>query len=493
MRKLSFIAIALLFVLSAFGSAFADAISGAGGGRFKDVEEMKKARDVEGICERFTQNSHESNKAAVDGLNKEYAGTGIYFFLQEPGTVCAVKTEPETKAIEISQQKAAASAAPVMKSGCPCAGGVKISVDGCHITFTCETADDHNTSVSITTPCPVIRGSDPKYPLVKMLSGTLVEWTEPVYSDGIVNVSYGAPNGIGEPGEYYGAQYFGGVKFKMVLSSIDIGQNVKFDVSIANAKKNAKNPLDRKNIEYWLTGGNEYVEILTQRDIYEAYKKRSNEVQAYLVLANKGYRERPWTSYEKFVDAMCDMSVNKSRCKKGLSYNAHRDPEMWGNLYLGNGNSSIIGLYSEVSSHGCHGATVINDKGEPAFAINIKSTWCFYVSANWTAHLEWQLDDNKYLGECCTKPYYRLECNEVIDYSAKSKHTECFFEWDCNEWTPHWLAQASWHTLDTGGTSSGDCGVCQTVTGYIDPEGNMKTDEPYGISFYQSQPLLVRP
>ena len=389
---------------------------------------------------------------------------------------------------------------PELRSNCPCPGGVEVFVSGCDIIFHCKIGGDNDATVTVVSPCPTVRGSDPQYPLVKMLSGTLVEWNEPaMVMRNTLDVSWGASGGAGAPGDYYGASYYNGVTYDVVVSSIDMGQGVRFDVGAANAKKNAKNPLDRKNIQYALVGGNPNVEVLTQRDIYNAYKNRSKYVQAYTVLDGKGYRERPWGTYEKFIDAMCNMSSDKTRCKKELAYNGHRDTEMDGNLYLGNGNMSIIGLYSDISSHGCHGATVINEKGEPAFGIEIESTWCFYVHAKWGDYSNWLITECNLIRTCCvdvlvTWTTHEYECNphDCDEHNQNCKHDTCkedIPDFQCIRTAGHYELNEDW-VSSGGGESTGDCGQCATGKGYVDLKGNY-SDKPYPISFYQSQPLLI--
>ena len=395
---------------------------------------------------------------------------------------------------------------PVLRSNCPCPGGIEVTQNGCDIIFTCKIGGDGDASVSVMSPCPTVRGTDPQYPLVKMLSGTLVEWNEPalVRRNG-AQVSWGASGGPGAPGDYFGASYYNGVVYDITVSSIDIGQGVQFNIGAANAKKNAKNPLDRRNIEYELFGNNPHVEILSQKDIYNAYKNRSKHVQAYTVLEGKGYRERPWSTYEKFIDGMCDMSSDKARCKRELAYNGHRDTEMQDNLYLGNGNMTIIGLYSDISSHGCHGATILNDNNEPAFGFKISSTWCFYVHVSWGDYSNWLITECNLIRECCVnikvewikvpyevkgEPYDCVDNNGNMECKQDS-HTEYeeIPDFICTEWAEHYEINKDW-VSQGGGQSTGDCGQCYTGEGYVDMKGNLSKD-PYPVSFYQSQPLLI--
>ncbi len=441
-----------------------------------------KRAEVKPECQDYTNQQRSmmrKEQKHANQNNKKYDYNAGDFIM------CEVRRNPPDvkKSEAVKKGSGGGNKISSLTSGCPCPDGIQVKTDGCQITFTCSIGGDQNASVSVTTPCPQIMGSDPKYPLVKMLSGTLIEWNksgvEKSNLDGYL--SWGAPGGTGGPGNFYGAEVFDGINYTVVLSSIDLGQNVKFSTDRANAKKNAKNPLDRSNFIFNLVGGSPYVEVLNQHDIYDAYKARNKYVQAYTVLAGKGYHERPWTSYDKFIDAMCDMSSSKSRCKKELAYYGHRDTEMQGNLYLGNGDMSIIGLYSEVSSHGCHGATVINDKGEPAFGITIKSTWCFYIHAEWGMYYVWELDEVRSVRDCCENKVNEQTCDDEFNCTT----TEV-----CKAWHEYWLVKESWHAKGSGNSSSGDCGVCQTATGYIDEKGKMTT-EPLAISFYQSQPLLI--
>ncbi|MBQ6518141.1 MAG: hypothetical protein IJI14_05430 [Anaerolineaceae bacterium] len=382
-----------------------------------------------------------------------------------------------------------------LTSGCPCPEGIEIKKNGCSITFVCKIGGDTNAELTATTPCPQVRGTDPKYPLVKMLSGTLIEWngygtvTEPM------TISFGAPGGISSPGAYFGAEYYQ-ANYTVTLSSIDIGQNRIFDENVADKMKGRKHPLDRSNFVFQLVGGNEYVKVLDQHDIYNAYKNKGPEVQAYLALANKGWGERPWTTYEEFVKGMCKMSSSPRRCTRELGYKSHKDYGMQGNLYLGNGDMSILGLYSEVSSHGCHGATVVNDKGEPAFAVNIESTWCFYVHAEYQG-FTWQIVESKYIGQCCddwqwVKVGEEEVCSEKV--GGGSTDEDCEFHdvmsWECQHYQEKYTNKYGWESIGGTSVSTGDCGVCGSAIGYIDEKGK-STTKPLGVSFYQSQPLLL--
>lgn len=372
-----------------------------------------------------------------------------------------------------------------LSSDCPCPGGLEIKQNGCKYHITCKVGGDHDAYFEADVPCPSIKGTDPQYPLVKMLSGTLIEWDKGVSSSFHEGVSDGAPDGI-ENSAMLGAEIFDGIKYTLVASSVDLGKGAIFNVQAANAIKNSKNILDRDNFKIELVGGNPNVTVLKQKDIYEAYKNRTKYVQAYLVLAGKGYGERPWPTYEEYVKGICKMSDNPSRCRKSLSYKNHQDTEMMGNYYLGNANSTIIGLYSEVSSHNCHGATVLTPEG-PAFGIKIRSTWCFYVHASWDKYLVWETTKLEPTGKCCKKgSYYYVICIAQDPHTGEMGPMLCE---RCEE-IQHYQEVREW-VNHGGGQSSGDCGACYTAEGYVTPEGIMKTD-PYPISFYQSQPLLIK-
>ncbi len=499
---------AVLFFLLTFGTANVYADAGTYGGP-TDAAMIGIARDV-GTFDSFAklcaaakcvEDCTQDEAARFSNLNNlawiwnvANPDNPITIKQGQIGQICEqVNEPPNVQEIEQIYQANGGGHYASLTSGCPCPNGIEVQQNGCSLTFVCKIGGDTDAVLTATTPCPQVMGSDPKYPLAKMLSGTLIEWNGYGSVSEPQVISFGAPNGLSAPGAYYGAEYYV-ANYTVVLSSIDLGENVKFSTDRANAKKNAKNPLDRSNFAFNLVGGNSYVEVLDQHDIYDAYKARNKYVQAYTVLAGKGYHERPWTSYDKFIDAMCDMSSSKSRCKKELAYYGHRDTEMQGNLYLGNGDMSIIGLYSEVSSHGCHGATVINDKGEPAFGITIKSTWCFYVHAEYQGFV-WQLTESKYIGNCCDDwDWVKTGEEERCEFQTTA-HERCstysIVEWKCVHYQDKYTVKSGWEGMGGMASSSGDCGICSTVTGYLDENGN-STTEPLGISFYQSQPLLIR-
>ena len=183
----------------------------------------------------------------------------------------------------------------------------------------------------------------------------------------------------------------------------------------------------------------------------------------------------------------------------------YRDLGREGFLYLGNGDPLLIGLYSEVSSHGCHGATTVNDQGDPAFGIKITSTWCFYVHAEWSGASFWNLDDVVDRAQCCLKaenvtiqrtgyqrsiPGGSISCSpsepgcKAVTYNEVVKH--------CLDWRHYYSVFESWHSMGAG-SSSGDCGICQTSTKFWAYDYSLldsAKDEMYGVAFYQSQPLI---
>ena len=64
-----------------------------------------------------------------------------------------------------------------LTSGCPCEG-MTVEDSGCTKKITCNFGDDLYSSVAVTFPCPIVYEPDPKYPLVKMLTGILIEWQQ---------------------------------------------------------------------------------------------------------------------------------------------------------------------------------------------------------------------------------------------------------------------------------------------------------------------------
>ena len=206
-------------------------------------------------------------------------------------------------------------------SDCPCPGGVSVTSDEGGLTFLCNIGGDQHASVKIIAPYPVVKGANPQYPLVGMLTGVYVEWEGDAFVEYDVpsQLTWGAPNGTSEEGGYYGAQVLDGVFYDITVSSIFTG--LTFNEGYADALSRKKNPLDRTNIEFAMPVNVDGVDVLSTKDIYMAYKNNSKYVQAYTVFAGRGFGERPWTTYEKFIDAMCEMSsYEKSKCVKAISW-----------------------------------------------------------------------------------------------------------------------------------------------------------------------------
>ena len=375
------------------------------------------------------------------------------------------------------------------KCGCPSEPIVK--VNGCNITVSCGLEDDAHTIVKLDIPCPTVAGTDPKYPLVRMLSGTLVEWR--------IGDKVEAPNEIKYTvttnSEGYGTEVFKNFKMDIIVSTVDTG--AKFDIEKAELIVKNTEKHSRDNLEFTLIGGSPNTKVLSAKDIYDAYKKNSEYVQAYTVLKGKGYRERPWTSYNEFVKAMCKMSESSYKCERallGIDYEKFK-----GNYFLGNGNPTILGVYSDISSHGCHGATVVNENGEPSFGIKFKSTFCIYFHASWGDHYTYGNKEQQYIGECCAHIEAeeafvgkRMECEQL---RAEDPPTNCHEEdvyiikYKCLQYKDIW-ACIDGYNGSGGGESSEDCKQCIDIEGWLDPKGNLHTD-PYPVSFYQSQPLLI--
>ena len=151
-----------------------------------------------------------------------------------------------------------------LTSGCPCEG-MTVEDSGCTKKITCNFGDDLDSSVSVTFPCPIVYDPEPKYPLVKMLTGILIEWKQ-----GSVEVSggvpgtltYKAPLGKNAP-TVVGAEIIEGLSFEITISSVYVGSI--WDEAAANAITNGKDALDRVNTAYKLLGGNSHVTMLTSR------------------------------------------------------------------------------------------------------------------------------------------------------------------------------------------------------------------------------------
>ena len=374
-----------------------------------------------------------------------------------------------------------------MSGKCGCPSEPVIKIDGCHITVSCGLEDDERNVVTLDIPCPTVAGTDPKYPLVRMLSGTLVEWRVGDKVEAPHEIKYTVTTNP----EGYGTEVFQDFKMDIIVSTVDTGP--KFDIEKAEIIVKNTEKHSRDNLEFTLIGGNPNVKVLSAKDIYDAYKNRSEYVQAYTVLAGKGYKERPWASYDSFVKAMCKMSESPKKCERallGIDYENFK-----GNYYLGNGNPTILGVYSDISSHGCHGSTVLDDKGEPAFGIKFKSTFCIYFHASWGDHYTYGNQQAKYIGECCA--------HVVVQEVFVGKQKSCFDDsgrdcWEDDVYIVKYLCMQYkdiWSCIDGfngsgGGESSEDCKQCIEIEGWLDTKGKLHTD-PYPVSFYQSQPLLI--
>ena len=191
------------------------------------------------------------------------------------------------------------------------------------------------------------------------------------------------------------------------------------------------------------------------------------------------------------------MSESPRKCERallGIDYENFK-----GNYYLGNGNPTILGVYSDISSHGCHGSTVLDDKGEPAFGIKFKSTFCIYFHASWGDHYTYGNQQAQYIGECCAHIEAqevfmgkRMECIQITaDEEPHDCHEEDVYliKYLCLQYKDIW-ACIDGYNGSGGGESSEDCKQCIEIEGWLDTKGKLHTD-PYPVSFYQSQPLLI--
>ena len=369
---------------------------------------------------------------------------------------------------------------------CGCPTKPKIEIKGCEFHVSCDLADDNNTVIGFTVPCPTVASTDPQYPLVKMLSGTLVEWR---VSDKRVK----APSTItyGNKGvEAYGSEIFVGFDLDIVISTVDTGK--KWNITEAEKIVKSTEKHSRTNIEFELESPGFAVEVMTPKDIYYAYKNRSSQVQAYLATAGKGWGERPWSTYEKFVNDMCKESQKNYICKRSLLGREYLGRV--GNYYLGNGNPTILGVYSEASSHTAHGATRLNNKGEPAFGIRFESTFYVYFQAKWVNHGTYGNVAAIDMGPACTSVYYITHPIWISDISCDE--TGCV---DNGYWGTYRTRHcASWvevfgcvddYIMSGTGESAEDCPECVKISGWV--KNKVKHTDPYPISFYQSQPLLI--
>ena len=83
--------------------------------------------------------------------------------------------------------------------------------------------EDNAILVKIDITCPTVAGTDPKYPLVKMLSGTLVEWRvgdEYVESPHVLKYTNSSNK------EGYGTKVFTDFNLSIVVSLVDTTKNL---------------------------------------------------------------------------------------------------------------------------------------------------------------------------------------------------------------------------------------------------------------------------
>lgn len=391
-----------------------------------------------------------------------------------------------------------------LTSGCPCEG-MTVEDYGCTKKVTCNFGDDLHSSVSVTFPCPVVHDPEPKYPLVRMLTGVLVEWKQgSVDVTGNVpgTLTYKAPLGINAP-SVVGAEIIDGLTFEIVISSVNVG-NV-WNKDAADSVVRSRDALDRINTAYSLAGGAGSVKLLTPQEIYNSYKSNGTYTQAYKVLSGRNYGERPWPDYGDFIKAQCRKAADPGECEGQLraAGEGHRDAVSTKNAYWGNAQTTLVGLYSEVSSHSCHGASVIGDNGEPAFGIRIKSTWCFYAHAEFRNAWLWNATVGKdEVGQCCEDgTVVERNCSvcggECYIGADGQEHCEETYECGCERYCV--LHEYAWATYEWeemsayGHESSGDCGVCYDFYNWYDGDGRLHLDDFSKVPFYQSQPLLILP
>ena len=164
--------------------------------------------------------------------------------------------------------------------------------------------EDNAILVKIDITCPTVAGTDPKYPLVKMLTGILAEWNvDPNRKKTQPTISYGSKGT-----QAYGSELFSGFDLDIINSTVDTGK--KWNITKAEKIAKATEEHSRTNIEFALENESNSVYRMSAKDVYDSYKNKYTPVQAYLVLANKGYGERSWTTYEKYIHEMFKKSEN---------------------------------------------------------------------------------------------------------------------------------------------------------------------------------------
>lgn len=377
-----------------------------------------------------------------------------------------------------------------LSGNCGCPSKPTIIINGCEAIIKCGLEDDSATLLTIKIPCPTVYDAEPKYPLVKMLTGILAEWdVDKERKKTPATITYGSKGTAA-----YGSEMFTGFDLDIIVSTVDTGK--KWNQKEAERIAKAKESHSRTNIDFWLEKSGQKVYPMTAKDIYEAYKNRSDAVQAYLALANRNFGARPWTTYDKFMQQMCKKSINVSTCERSLIRSDILGRV--GNFWLGNGNPTVAGVYAEASSHTCHGATTTNDKGATAFGIIFRSTFYVYFHASWAGHYTYGNINDIFMGYACTSTYLRWHDHWVSECEEYDENDECISETMVNypystRHCGHWAemhACVDDYIPSGAGESREDCPECLELYGYQDEKGAINP-KSYPISFYQSQPLLV--
>ena len=157
--------------------------------------------------------------------------------------ICTAGTDDDGDGFVCPPNEPPALVPRIKNADCPCIGGLKVEMDGCTAHLSCTLDEDKRYTANVELPCPHVADPNPEYPLVKMLSGTLVEWLLPeIELDVPKFLGRGAPAGMAGEGAFPGAEVINSPKVTFMISSVDTGNKW-------NPEK-AKSITSRQNILY---------------------------------------------------------------------------------------------------------------------------------------------------------------------------------------------------------------------------------------------------
>ena len=221
MRKY-ILAIFLIIVLSTTTNIFADGLEDYGQGRDTCYGTGCGGSGGKGVEYEVTVTDPKTGTSSKVTVQDEYSAYVISDITGDDFKACDLKPR-SGPGCEGMPQNNPHVYRDKMSGKCGCPSKPVYKIDGCQVTVSCDLEDDNATLVKIDIPCPTVAGTDPKYPLVKMLSGTLVEWRvgdEYVESPHVLKYTNGSNK------EGYGTEVFTDFNLSIVVSSVDTIKNL---------------------------------------------------------------------------------------------------------------------------------------------------------------------------------------------------------------------------------------------------------------------------